>query len=148
MPKTIRVWNIGLKLLPNSTSIISDTNCTKEMAVIPHGRGNDWARTHHYPKDYLDTVDGFLKGRFAAHDVGLTKVFQEEKLIEQRYFININSFGFSAEVIYETVYTKPKFLNISVYMLGVFLALFKHKAIPVTINSNDFKYQGKLRRTV
>ena len=113
------------------------------LAVIPHGRGNDWARTHHYPQNYLDTLEGFLKGRFTAHDVGLTKVFQEEKQVEQRYFININSFGFSAEVIYETVYTKPKFLNISVYLLGVFLALFKHKAVPVTINSNDFKYEGK-----
>lgn len=113
------------------------------LAVIPHGRGNDWARTHHYPTDYLEAVEGFLKGRFIEHDVGLTKVFQGEKEIEQRYFININSFGFSAEVIYETIYTKPKFLNISVYMLGVFLALFKHKPIPVIINSKDFHYQGK-----
>lgn len=113
------------------------------LAVIPHGRGNDWARTHHYPKDYLDTVDGFLKGNFTAHDVGLTKVFQGKNQIEQRYFININSFGFSAEVIYETIYTKPKFLGISVYLLGVFLALFKHKPLPVVISSENFQYEGK-----
>lgn len=113
------------------------------LAVIPHGRGNDWARTHHYPKDYLDTVDGFLKGSFTAHDVGLTKVFQGKNQIEQRYFININSFGFSAEVIYETVYTKPKFLNISIYILGVFLALFKHKAQPVKIQAKEFQYHDK-----
>lgn len=113
------------------------------LAVIPHGRGNDWARTHHYPEGYLESAEGFLKGNFTLHDVGLTRVFQEEKEIEQRYFININSFGFSAEVIYETVYTKPKFLNISVYILGVFLALFKHKALPVKIQSKEFQYHDK-----
>lgn len=113
------------------------------LAVIPHGRGNDWARTHNYPTDFLQSVDGFLKGNFISHDIGLTKVFKESQLLEQRYFININSYCFSAEVIYETVYNKPKFFNVSVYILGIFSALFKHKAIPVKIQSAECQYDDK-----
>lgn len=113
------------------------------MAVIPQGRGNDWARTHHYPDKYSEIIDGFLKGRFTSHDIGLTKVFQQEKEVEQRHFININSYCFSAEVIYETVYNKRKFFNVSVYMLGVFSALFKHKDSQVRVLAEGNQYEGK-----
>ena len=113
------------------------------LAVIPHGRGNDWARTHHYPENFLESAEGFLQGHFASHDIGLTKVFQEDQQIEQRYFININSYCFSAEVIYETVHNKHKFFNVSVYMLGVFSALFKHKAIPVKIQAEECQYEDQ-----
>lgn len=112
------------------------------LAVIPHGRGNDWARTHHFPVNQLDTIDGFLKGNFTPHDIGLTKVYQEGDMLEQRYFLNINSYCYSAEVIYETIYNKPLFKKVSVYLLRAITTLFKFKFKKITINSNEFQYEG------
>lgn len=107
------------------------------LAVIPHGRGNDWARTHQFPQDIEKTIEGFLVGSFALHDIGLTTVFQEDRMVEQRYFININSYGFSAEVIYQTVYNKPKIEGAAVYLKSIFKTLFTHKYVPVKITIDE-----------
>lgn len=113
------------------------------LAVIPHGRGNDWARSHSFPKDIADSFKGFLKGSFTRHDIGLTKVFAQDQLLEERFFININSYCFSAEVIYQTNVKKPKFLNISVYVLGIFQALRNYRYIPVKIRGNNISYDDE-----
>lgn len=113
------------------------------LAVIPHGRGNDWARTHHFPQTMSECINGFLTGSFTQHDIGLTSVYQDEKMVEQRYFININSYCFAAEVIYQTVYNKPKLDVGNVYFRSVFKVLFSHKSTPVKIIVDGESYESE-----
>ena len=67
------------------------------LAVLPLGRGNDWARTHHYPTKAQECVELFLRGTFIRHDIGKVQTFQEGREVSKRFFINIAGFGFDAD---------------------------------------------------
>ncbi len=112
------------------------------LAVLPLGRGNDWARSHRYHKDYGHNLDLFRRGRFIQHDVGVVTTLDGGREINKRHFINIAGFGFDAEVIYDVVYNRPRFLGISVYILGLIRALFGYKSVPVKVDSGDMQYEG------
>lgn len=114
------------------------------LAVIPLGRGNDWARTHQYPQDIKDSVDVFLNGCFMKHDVGLVQTIRNENVVGERYFANIAGFGFDAEVIYDTVSNKPHFAGVSTYLLSLARCLFRYKSVPVQVYGPNFKADNKV----
>lgn len=114
------------------------------LAVIPFGRGNDWARTHQFPKNFLQSIDVFANGKFICHDIGKVQTVEQEKVLEERYFANIAGFGFDAEVIYDTVYKRPHFMGISVYVLSLARCLFKYRSTPVQIKAPGFDFQNKV----
>ena len=114
------------------------------LAVLPLGRGNDWARTHHYPTKAQECVDLFLRGTFIRHDIGKVQTFQEGREVSKRFFINIAGFGFDAEVIYDTTYNKPHFLGISVYVLSALRCLFGFKSPIVEVKAPGFSFKDRV----
>lgn len=114
------------------------------LAVFPLGRGNDWARTHQFPKNCIDSIDVFLQGKFLRHDIGKVQTVKQSQVMAERYFANIAGFGFDAEVIYDTVYKRPHFMGISVYVLSLVRCLFKYKSIPVHITAPGFDYNDRV----
>lgn len=114
------------------------------LAVIPLGRGNDWARTHQFPQNYMESIDVFVKGKFVSHDIGKVQTISQEKILEERHFVNIAGFGFDAEVIYDTVYKKPRFMGLSVYVLSLARCLFKYRSLPVQVNAPGFNFNNKV----
>lgn len=113
------------------------------LSILPLGRGNDWARTHHFSSDNVENVRILEQGRFMQHDIGLVKTCKNGSEIFQRYFINIAGFGFDAEVIYDVTQNKPHFLGISVYILSLIRTIFSYRSRPVTIQAPDFQYDNK-----
>jgi len=113
------------------------------LAVLPLGRGNDWARTHHFPNSYADCIDILHDGIFKPHDLAKVESLHDNNSTDTRYFINIAGFCFDAEVIYDVCHNKPHFGNISVYLLSLARMLFKYRSQPLTISSPDFQYEGK-----
>ena len=113
------------------------------LAVMPVGRGNDWARTHNFSTEIGENMDIFLKGNFMQHDIGVVKTLQNGEEIAHRYFINIAGFGFDAEVIHDVTHNKPHFLGISVYILSMLRCLFRYKSQQVDLKASDFRYQDK-----
>ena len=118
---------------------------TKEvfLAVMPLGRGNDWARAHNFPTDLEHVMEVFRRGHFLRHDIGRVTSVRENEEPFYRYFINIAGFGFDAEVIYDVTYNKPHFAGISVYMLSLARMLFRYKSQPLRVQSPDFSYDGQ-----
>ena len=110
------------------------------LAVLPHGRGNDWARAHDFPQDVFQSISVLEQGRFLSHDIGRVRCHGGDAEPFERFFINIAGFCFDAEVIYDVTYNKPHFLGISVYMLSLARMLFKYKSQKLTISSPDFTY--------
>lgn len=113
------------------------------LAVMPVGRGNDWARTHNFSTEIEQNLEIFLKGNFMQHDIGVVKTFENDVEKAHRYFINIAGFGFDAEVIHDVTHNKPHFLGISVYVLSLVRCLFSYKSQQVDIKSSNFRFNDK-----
>lgn len=113
------------------------------LAVMPVGRGNDWARTHNFSTEIGQNLEIFLKGNFMQHDIGVVKTLEHEVEKAHRYFINIAGFGFDAEVIHDVTHNKPHFLGISVYVLSLVRCLFSYKSQQVDIKSSNFRFNDK-----
>lgn len=113
------------------------------LAVMPVGRGNDWARTHNFSTEVVQNLGIFLKGDFMQHDIGVVRTFRDGEEIAHRYFINIAGFGFDAEVIHDVTHNKPHFLGISVYVLSLIRCLFRYKSQQVDIYADDFHFHDK-----
>ena len=115
------------------------------MAVLPLGRGNDWVRTHHYPKSIAEVIEMWCKGRFMQHDIGLVTTKAADGQTSNRYFINIAGFGFDADVIYDVTYHRPRIGGSSVYVLSLLKSLLSHKPTPVKVTADDgFTFDGEV----
>lgn len=113
------------------------------LAVMPVGRGNDWARTHKFSTEISQNLNIFLKGYFMQHDIGVVRSFEQNEEKAHRYFINIAGFGFDAEVIYDVTFRKPHFLGISVYVLSLLRCLSRYKSQRVDVSGPGFHFQDK-----
>ncbi len=69
-----------------------------ELAVIPGGTGNDFARSLEIPTDLEQAVQLGLHGQARKVDVGLARTLVDGKE-QQRYFVNIAEVGFGAGVV-------------------------------------------------
>lgn len=113
------------------------------LTIIPLGTGNDFCRTLGYPTAE-NAVDFLMKHDFQPTDVGVVTSMNGEESVAKRYFINIAGFAFDAAVINETVNGKPKFFPSAVYLLKLVKVLFKYKATPVTITTDDEEYKQEM----
>lgn len=105
------------------------------LGIIPLGTGNDWCRTHNYPRSYVDTMNIFLRGQFLRHDIGIIDCIQNGNIIQSRHFINIAGFGFDARVVHK-IATYDSHTSY-VYIHNVLKVLFTHKAQPVHIQTDN-----------
>ena len=113
------------------------------LAVMPVGRGNDWARSHNYSTKVDGNMEIFFHGRFIQHDIGMVRTIYDDVEKAHRYFINIAGFGFDAEVIYDVTHNKPRFLGISVYILSLLRTVFSFRSQPIVVQAPDLQFDGK-----
>ena len=105
------------------------------LSVLPLGTGNDWCRTHNYPRPYMESLNIFLRGQFVRHDVGLVECLHGGQIRSQHHFINIAGFGFDAAIIHQTAQKRSRINLKSIYLLTLFKVLFSHKAQQVRIRT-------------
>ena len=114
------------------------------MAVLPLGRGNDWVRTHNYPKTIAEVVEAWRDGNFIQHDIGKVTSRTNGKNYS-RYFINIAGFGFDADVIYDVTHNPPHLFGLNVYKLSLLKSLFSHKPTAIQVSAKeDFNFKGEV----
>lgn len=114
------------------------------MAVLPLGRGNDWVRTHHYPKAIEEVMEAWRDGHFLQHDIGKVTSRANGKGYN-RYFINIAGFGFDADVIYDVTHNPPHLFGLNVYKLSLVKSLFSHKPTAIQVSAEeDFDFNGEV----
>ncbi len=96
------------------------------MAVIPVGRGNDFAYSMGVPGDYREAIQAIQRGEKHPLDVGL--VFGEA-FPDGRYFGNGVGIGFDAVVGFEAAKLKVKgFMG---YVIGALKTIFLYNKAPL-----------------
>jgi len=139
---TYRVYSVGGDGTLNEV-LNGIAGSDSSLAVIPAGSGNDFVKSLvNYSPLYLSQKD-------EAKSVLLEKLAHgQEKLadigrINDRYFINISSIGFDAEVVYNTNRIKklPLVTGIFAYILGVFSTLISYSKniLRISIDNNSIE---------
>lgn len=114
------------------------------LAVLPLGTGNDWCRTHNYPRPYMESINIFLRGQFLRHDVGVVDCLQEGKVTSSHHFINIAGFGFDAAIIHKTSHSKSRINLKAIYLLTLLKVLFSHHAQKIRIRTEKENIEEEL----
>ncbi len=94
------------------------------LAVIPAGTGNDFVKTLGRKMELQELLHLTIKGKEKPLDLAV---------INNRYFINISSVGFDAEVVEKTLRFKKGLLAGVSYLAGVLLTLLRYKNHPLNI---------------
>ena len=115
-------------------------NTDNALCVLPAGSGNDFVRTlykdikkkHRTVKGILDRIDTLKPKKIDCGKVG------------DRYFINIASVGFDAEVVRnsERYENKPGLRKIS-YILAIFYTIFRFHGVDLECEINGEKFSQK-----
>ncbi len=90
------------------------------LGVIPAGTGNDFIKSFCREKDLIKLLRATIDGE---------EEFIDLAAVNQRYYVNIASAGFDAEVVDKTTgFKKLPFISGKMaYVLGIFSALFGYK---------------------
>jgi len=70
-----------------------------ELGILPCGTGSDFRRSLNIPARLADAAQALRTGRRRRIDVGQVRYMTEKGRMEQRYFVNVASFGMSSKVI-------------------------------------------------
>jgi diacylglycerol kinase (ATP) len=94
------------------------------LALVPVGRGDDWARTFHVPRRLDEAVRLIARGTLAAHDVGVA-AFDHGGPGSKRLFINVAGAGFDAYVVAQTQALR---LGPLTYLAGLLCGFLTYRA--------------------
>ena len=114
------------------------------LGSIPMGTANDWNRYYGWENDYKASIERLLKHNITKQDVGVV-TFTENGDRKTKYFINSIGFGFDAEIVKMTNSLSHEQRGKEItYLLSLLKCLLKCKKHNVTIESNDFNFNGKV----
>lgn len=130
----IRIYSIGGDGTLNEVAngIVESGNKEAVLVPIPLGSGNDFVRSLGYKKekDLRKLIDRAVSCSYI--EIDLCKA-------NDRYFLNISSLGFDAQVVANAIaYKKNKFIPKGLaYYLSVFTTFVRMKFYPLTITVDD-----------
>jgi lipid kinase YegS len=104
-----------------------------QMAILPIGTANDFARAAGIPLDPLEALLLAIDGSPRSIDIGQAN---------ERYFLNVASGGFGAQVTTETPPELKALLGGAAYALTGFLKLFNFIPIRGRMKIGDMEFEG------
>ena len=135
--RDVRIYAVGGDGTLNEV-VNGMANNNAELGIIPCGSGNDAVRSLYQITDPVKLLEVLPLSPSSLIDLGK---------LNDRYFINIASIGFDAEVVLKTQYFKqfPFISGPMAYILGVFaaLVLLKKYKLKMTIMNH-----GKIEKNV
>jgi YegS/Rv2252/BmrU family lipid kinase len=108
------------------------------LALVPVGRGDDWARTHRIPRRLEDSIRLVAAGRAVAHDVGVAD-FQRDG--NRRLFLNVAGVGFDAHVVERTLATR---LGPLTYLAGLVRGFATYAAPRMAVSADGLRLDEPL----
>jgi YegS/Rv2252/BmrU family lipid kinase len=131
----VRVYSVGGDGTLNEI-INGMMESSSSLAIIPTGSGNDFVRTIHHDLPAKDLLFHTVYGKEEPIDLAV---------VNGRYFANIASFGFDAEVVYHTQKTKKSFLIPSklCYFAGILNTLFSYNNLHMKVSIDGREMDAK-----
>jgi YegS/Rv2252/BmrU family lipid kinase len=110
------------------------------LALIPVGRGDDWARTFGIPRDFGSAVRLIAAGHTVQQDVGVA-VFDQGGAPVRRHFINVAGVGFDAYVVQRT---RALRLGPLTYLAGLLQGFLTFRAPQLKVTAGAFQRDEKM----
>jgi YegS/Rv2252/BmrU family lipid kinase len=104
------------------------------LALVPVGRGDDWARTFAIPRKLDDAVHLIARGNTVLQDVGVA-AFDHGGPHGKRLFINVAGAGFDAYVVAQTQALR---LGPLTYLTGLLRGFLTYRAPRMRVSSDAF----------
>lgn len=133
---TCRIYSIGGDGTVNE--IVNGMAGTKaSLGVIPAGSGNDFIRSIHGEYQSSDIVADTIRGQERSIDLARAN---------GKYFINISSIGFDADVVYNAQKFKrlPYIPGSMAYLFSLIYTIFKNKISEVKVTIDDQEISLKI----
>lgn len=107
------------------------------LGIIPAGSGNDFIRSLTSTYDIKDILVRTIKGEEKSIDLGK---------VNDKYFINISSIGFDADVVFNADKFKkvPGITGSMAYVFSIIYSVIKLKFCKITINIDERKMDPKI----
>lgn len=114
-------------------NIMKSQNLDIPLAILPVGTANDFAKYIGMPSDISLACDKILEGEIKEIDLGKAN---------DRYFINVFSFGLFTDVSHKTPTHLKNTLGKLAYYLNGIKELPSFKKLDIKVTSDDFFYEG------
>lgn len=108
---------------------IVGTNST--LGVIPGGSGNDFIRSINKHKEMEEIIYDNIYGNIAKCDIGLCN---------GKYFINVASSGFDAQVVIETINAKKIFSGSLAYIAALIKTIFMYRGSRISVKIDEAEF--------
>jgi YegS/Rv2252/BmrU family lipid kinase len=102
------------------------------FALVPVGRGDDWARTFAIPRAAGEAIALIARGRSVLQDVGVA-AFDHAGAEGKRHFINVAGAGFDAHVVAQTQALR---LGPLTYLVGLLRGFMTYRAPRMKVASD------------
>ncbi|HEX2926621.1 MAG TPA: diacylglycerol kinase family protein, partial [Ruminiclostridium sp.] len=133
-----RVYSIGGDGTVNEI-VNGIAGTSSALGVIPTGSGNDFIRSLHSETDVRKVIAGTIAGIEKSIDLAR---------VNDKYFVNISSIGFDANVVFNAIKfkKKPGITGSMAYLLSIIYTVFKHKIcnIKVDIDGEQIRIRALL----
>jgi YegS/Rv2252/BmrU family lipid kinase len=102
------------------------------LGVIPGGSGNDFIRSINKHKEMKKIINDNIYGKIVKSDIGICN---------GKYFINVASSGFDAQVVMETQNAKKIFSGSLAYIAAVIKTIFMYKGRKAKIKIDNLVFE-------
>ncbi len=115
------------------------------LAVVPVGTGNDWGRTIGLPTTYQKAAYAISKGKTFTQDCCKASFFNIDKILQERYIINVAGMGYDAAVAKKANALKEKGKGGKLpYFMSIFTTLLTFRKKKATISIDGTDHSGKI----
>lgn len=111
-------------------------------ALLPIGTGNDWIRTHGFPRDMGKALAVIQAGKTGFQDVGLIHYHQEGRQM-QRYFVNVAGLAYDGYIGKRSQERRYATRNKFFYLMLVLSCLFEYKLQGAIVEENGRRIEGR-----
>lgn len=115
------------------------------LAVIPVGTGNDWGRTIGLPTTYQKAARAISIGKTFTQDCCKASFFSIDKILQERYIINVAGMGYDAAVAKKANALKERGKGGKLsYLMSIFTTLLTFRKKKATISIDGADHSGKI----